>query len=102
SSLDVDALVAGALGRSPIVQQRDAALRAADHTASAARRRRLPSITANAGYSRGLSANGYGAIGEFNPGQNYGYNFGIGLSLPLFSRFQTSENIARAEASADD
>jgi outer membrane protein len=102
ADLDVDALVAGALAGSPQVRQREAALRTAKHTASAARARRLPSISASAGYNRGMSAAGYGAFGEFNPGQNYGFNFGIGVSLPLFTRFQTSEAIAQASANAVD
>jgi outer membrane protein len=78
------------------------ALSAAQYSASAARGRRLPSLSASAGYNRGMSASGYGAIGEFNPGQNYGFSFGLGVSLPLFSRFQTSEVIAQASANATD
>ena len=102
ADLDVDALVAGALARSPLVRQRDAALRAARHSASAARGRRLPSISADARYSRGSSASGYSAFGELNPHQNYGFSFGVGVSLPLFSRFQTSDVIAQASAAAVD
>src|SRR5690606_10929212 len=55
ADLDVEALVAGALARSPVVRQRESTLRAAKYGASAARARRLPSISANAGYSRGMS-----------------------------------------------
>jgi outer membrane protein len=102
ADLDVTALVAGALAGSPLVRQREAALSAAQYSASAARGRRLPSLSASAGYNRGMSASGYGAIGEFNPGQNYGFSFGLGVSLPLFSRFQTSEVIAQASANATD
>jgi outer membrane protein len=102
ADLDVEALVAGALASSPVVRQRESALSAARHSASAARGRRLPSISANAGYNRGMSAPGFGAFGEFNPGQNYGFNFGLGVSLPLFSRFQTSDAIAQASANAAD
>jgi outer membrane protein len=102
AALDVEALVAGALASSPLVRHRESALLAAKHSASAARRRRLPSVSANAGYSRGMSARGYGAFSEFNPDQNYGFSFGLGVSLPLFSRFQTSEAIAQASATATD
>lgn len=102
ADLDVEALVAGALASSPVVRQRESALRAAKYGASAARARRLPSISASAGYSRGMSASGYGAFGEFNPGENYGFSFGVGVSLPLFSRFQTSDAIAQASAGAVD
>jgi outer membrane protein len=102
ADLDVAALVAGALDGSPLVRQRESAWSAAKHSASAARGRRLPSLSANAGYSRGVSASGYGAFGEFNPGQNYGFSFGLGVSLPIFSRFQTSDAIAQAAATAQD
>ena len=102
ADLDVEALVAGALASSPVVRQRESALRAAKYGASAARARRLPSISASAGYNRGMSAAGYGAFGEFNPGENYGFSFGVGVSLPLFSRFQTSDAIAQASAGAVD
>ncbi|HEX2168256.1 MAG TPA: TolC family protein [Longimicrobiales bacterium] len=102
AELDVQALVSGALSSSPLVRQRESALRAAKYRASAARGRRLPSISANAGYNRGMSSAGYGAFGQLNPDQNYGFSFGLGISLPLFSRFQTSEAIAQASASAVD
>src|SRR5690606_30664405 len=70
-------------------------------SASAAKRRRLPSISADAGYSRGMSMQDYGAFGELNP-RNYGFNFGLSFSLPLFSRFQTAESVTQASASAED
>jgi outer membrane protein len=101
ASLNADALVTGAVSGSPLVRQREATVRAARHAAAAARGRRLPSITANAGYNRSVSLNSYRAFGELNP-QNYGFNFGVGLSLPLFSRFQTAETIAQASANAED
>jgi outer membrane protein len=101
ATLDVEALVAGAVAASPLIRLREAALRAARHAASAARGRRLPSLTANAGYSRSMSLNSYEAFGELNP-RNYGFNFGLGVSLPLFSRFQTSETITQAAAAAED
>lgn len=102
ADLDADALVAEALATSPVVRQREAALRAARHTASAANRRRLPTISADAGYSRGASSQGYSAFGDFNPDDRTGFSFGLSFSLPLFSRFQTSQSIAQAEAAAVD
>ena len=102
ADLDVEALVKGALAGSPLVRQGQAGVVAARHSASAARGRRLPSISASGGYSRRMSATDYGAFGELNPGQNYGFSFGLGVSLPLFSRFQTSEAIAQANAGVGD
>jgi outer membrane protein len=48
-----------------------------------------------------MTMQNYGAFGELNP-QNYGFSFGVSGSLPLFSRFQTSAQIADAEAAAQD
>jgi outer membrane protein len=102
ADLNVEGLVAGSLAGSPLVRQRESGFRAAQYSASAARGRLLPSISANAGYNRGMSASGFGAFGELNPRHNYGFSFGLGVSLPLFSRFQTSEAIAQANANATD
>src|SRR5690606_11078150 len=80
---------------------REAQLSAAQHGVSAARGRRLPRIGASAGYSRGMSLPNYSAFRELDP-QNYSFNFGLSLSLPLFSQFQTAEAIGSAEAAAKD
>jgi outer membrane protein len=94
-------LVARALASHPAVHQREAALQAARHRAGAARGRRLPSVTANAGYGRSVNERGYGAFGELNP-LNYGFNFGMTVSMPLFSRFQTANAVAEASAAVHD
>jgi outer membrane protein len=101
AELDPDALVARALASNPIVRQRSAALDAARHRAGASRGRRLPSITANASYSRSVNERGFGAFGELNP-LNYGFNFGMTVSMPLFTRFQTAGAIAEASAAVND
>lgn len=101
ADLDPELLVQRALHGSPQLHQRHAALAAARHSASAARGRRLPSISANAGFNRGMNQPGYGAIGELNP-LNYGFSFGFSASLPVFSRFQTSATIAEADAALED
>ncbi|MEX0907442.1 MAG: TolC family protein [Gemmatimonadota bacterium] len=101
AALDVDQLVARALASSPTVLQRQAALRAAGHRRSAAGASRLPTISASAGYSRSVSAQDFGAIGDIDL-PNSGLSFGFGVSLPLFSRFQTAAAIEQADAAADD
>jgi len=101
ADLDPEQLMALALRASPTIRQRELAVEAAQHRASAARGRRLPSVTANMGYSRSVNQSGYGAFGEFNP-LNHGHSFGLTASLPLFTRFQTSVAVANATAAAQD
>ena len=101
SALSLRDLVARAASTAPDVVAARAGTRAADQQAGAARARRLPSIMANAGYGRSMSLSSYDALWEMNP-QNRAFNFGISASLPLFSKFQTSAAIARADASRDD
>lgn len=101
SALSLKDLVARAVSTAPDVVAAQASVRAADQQAGAARARRLPSITANAGYGRSMSLSSYDALFEMNP-QNRAFNFGISASLPLFSKFQTSAAVARADAARDD
>jgi outer membrane protein len=95
------ALLAAALLRSPLIQQADAAATAASKRASIAHVQRFPTISANAGYGRSMSLSSYEALFELNP-QNHSFNFGIGISIPLFNNFKTSLQIAQAEAGAAD
>jgi outer membrane protein len=99
--LDVDALVDRALASSPTLRQRSAAADAARQRASATRGRRWPTIGLSAGYGRSMRLPNYGAFGELNP-QNYGFDFGLTASLPIFDRFQTSAQVSEASAAAQD
>jgi outer membrane protein len=101
AALSLADLVTRAVRGSPDVIAAQAALKAADQQAGAARARRLPSITANAGYGRSMSLSSYDALFEMNP-QNRSFNFGVGVSVPLFNGFETSATIARADATRDD
>ena len=101
AALSLPDLVARAVSAAPDVVAAQANVRAADQQAGAARARRLPSITANAGYGRSMSLSSYDALWEMNP-QNRAFNFGISASLPLFNGFETSTAIARADATRDD
>lgn len=102
ATLDGDALVARALATSPQILAARASVQQAQKQASAARGRRLPSLTLSGSFNRGDSDRGlFSSWGEINP-ENRGASFNLGLSLPLFTRFQTSQQIAQAEAAADD
>ncbi len=100
-SISLPDLVARAVNGAPDVLAAQASARAADQQAGAARARRLPSISASAGYGRSMSLSSYDAMFEMNP-QNRAFNFGLSASVPLFNGFQTSATIARADASRDD
>ncbi len=101
TSLDADALVERALSSSPTVLQRHAAVVTAENQSSAARALRWPSISGSFGYSRSMRRDGYLAWGDFNP-RNYSFGFGLSASLPVFTRFQTSAQITRADADEED
>lgn len=101
ASLSLSDLVARAISSSPDVIAAQASARAADQQARAARARRLPTISANAGYARSMSLSSYDALFEMNP-QNRSFNFGLGVSVPLFNGFRTSAAVARADATHDD
>jgi outer membrane protein TolC len=102
AGIEADALVQRAVTVSPTVLQRIAAAQAADQQVSAARGSRWPTISSNFGWSRSAGATGFGAIGDFNPNDRRGWNFGVSASLPLFNRFQNSGNIATAQAQSED
>ena len=89
-------LVTRAFEVSPLLKQGDARVSAARHRASAARGERLPTISVNGGYNRGLQEDDYGALWNLNP-RNFGFNFGVNVSLPIFSGFQRFESVARAD-----
>ena len=100
-TLSVAELVKRAQTSAPEVLAAEASVRAAAQQASAARARRLPTISANAGFTRSMSLSSYDALFEFNP-QNRDFRFGLTASLPIFDGFRTSADIARADAVRDD
>ena len=101
ATLAVDSLVALAVAHNPAVAQRAAQEHAADRRAAAARGARLPRISLSAGYGRSMNLSSYQAFGELNP-QNTMLDFGLNVSLPLFTRFGTSAQIAQADAQVED
>lgn len=102
SALDADALVARALGSSPAVRAAEARTRQAEKQASASHGTRWPTISMSGGYNRGSSERGlFDAWGTFAH-DNQGANLSLSVQLPIFRGFQTSAQIAQAEAGADD
>ncbi|CAN5722952.1 hypothetical protein BH23GEM10_BH23GEM10_06700 [soil metagenome] len=101
AELNVEQLVADAVVNSPDVLQRMAALRAAGHRRSAASAQRWPTVSMSGSYGRSGSARGYGGFGELDL-PNSGTGMSMSISLPLFSRFQTSRAIGAAAAAEQD
>jgi outer membrane protein len=99
ASLDEAALVARARAQSPAVVAAHAAAAAADSRAASTRSTRWPRITASASFNRGMSLRSYDAFFQFNP-RNHGFSFGLGGTIPLFTGFQTTSQIAQASAAA--
>lgn len=101
ANLNVDALVAQALRTSPVMRRAEANVAATRHRAAAARGARWPRINASVGYGRSMGLSSYEAFKQFNP-QNWSFEFNYSVSVPLFTRFQTSNAIATAEANSRD
>ncbi|NIM49869.1 MAG: TolC family protein, partial [Gemmatimonadales bacterium] len=96
--LDANELVARARSNSPRVARAEAEAARAGFDASAARGRRWPTISANANFTRAASVQSYDAFFDFNPLDRW-FGFGLSVSVPLFTGFQTSQAIAQATAS---
>ncbi len=98
SVLDVDELVQRAFDANPSVAQAFSQEASARSSAAAAKGSWLPTVSLNASWARQLSARDFGAVFEFNPTQNRGYNFGIQVGWQIFNGFDRSFQIANANA----
>jgi outer membrane protein len=99
SGLGADSLVDRALRGHPQVGRLESVASAAHLRASAARGGRWPSVSVDASFSRGTSLQSYEALFDFNP-RNRTFGFGISVSYPIFTGFQTSAQIAQADMDA--
>ena len=99
ATLDATQLVATALAGHARIAQLDASARSAGAQASFAGARRWPSVNANLGLGRSMSLSSYDALFEPNP-RNRSFSFGLSVTLPVFSGFETSAQIARTDAQA--
>lgn len=101
ATLDAEALVATALKANPDVRRLQAEADAAHLEAAAVRGGRWPTVSLNASLGRSMGLSNYGALFELNP-QNRSLGVNIGVSVPLFQRFQTSAQIAQATVTAEN
>jgi outer membrane protein len=101
SALEEQALVDRALQVHPLLREAEAAVATARANSSVARGTRWPSVSGGFGFSRGASSSDFRTFGEINP-LNHGWNASLGLSLPLFTGFETSHRIEVAETNERD
>jgi outer membrane protein len=99
SGLDPEALVTRAYEVSPRLREIALTATQAEHQRQAAGAARWPAISADASFGRSVGAEGYGALFEPNP-FDHSFSFGIGLSLPLFSQYQTTQRVTQARVAA--
>lgn len=90
-------LVQRALTIHPVIAQRDFQVSSNSKTASAARGSWLPTLDLSGSLSRGSNQQGFGAVYEFNPRDDSGYGFQLGLSWPIFNGFQRQQQIGQAD-----
>ncbi|MFO7260470.1 MAG: TolC family protein [bacterium] len=99
--LDEEALVARALEAAPRLLELAATAAAAGHAAGAVWWSRWPQVSLQASFSRAMYLQSDEALFELNP-RNRTFSLGISAQVPLFSRFQVSQQIAQANAAAED
>jgi outer membrane protein len=100
-TLDDAAIIAAAVRGNPAVLEAAAAVDAAEEDADAARGDWWPRLSASLVLNRGISVGSYDALTELNP-ENRTVSFGLSASIPIFDRFQRSQQTAAANAAADD
>ena len=96
ATLDLERLVARGLAGSPTVGVAEVTRVARQSALSAARSTRWPSISLTSSFDRGSYGPDQTALFDFDPG-DFGGRIGLNVTIPLFSRFQTSQQIAAAE-----
>lgn len=101
TTLDAEALVTRAHEASPQLRQIGLMAQQAEHQRRAAGAERWPTVSVNTSFGRSIGAQGYGALFEPNPfDQNF--SFGLGISIPIFNQYQTSQRITQARMAADN
>lgn len=96
ASLDVEELVAAAVREGPAVGAAEAARSVSRSQLGSAKATRWPSLSLNSGFSRDSFGLERAALFDFNPEDMAGY-LRLSVSIPVFRRFETSQQIAGAE-----
>jgi outer membrane protein len=101
-SLSADDLVARAQASSPPILQQLAQLQVGEAQARAARGSRWPSLSMSFGFNQRTFAQEREALFDPWPDQGRYGSTSFSLSIPIFSRFQTSARIAEAQVALDN
>jgi outer membrane protein len=101
-SLNADDLVARAQASSPVVLQQLAQLEVGAAQAKVARGSRWPSLSMSFGFNQRTFAQEREALFDVWPDQGRYGSTSFSLSIPIFSRFQTSARIAEAQVALDN
>jgi outer membrane protein len=102
AALDAGDLVARAQASSPLILQQMAQLEVGVAQAKAARGSRWPSLSMSFGFNQRTFALEKGALFDPWPDQGRYGSTSFSLTIPIFSRFQTSARIAEAQVAADN
>lgn len=97
ATLDVEDLVERALSASPRVREVHATSRANQAALKGQRSTRWPSVSLNTFVGRSSFGLDQNALFDVNP-EDFGGSIGLSFSIPLFQRFETSYQIATADA----
>jgi outer membrane protein len=100
--LDEDELVDRARASNPLILQQTAQLEVTGSQVKAARGSRWPSLTVSFGFNQRTFAQEKDALFDMWPDQGRYGSTSFSLSIPVFSRFQTSARIAEAQVAADN
>lgn len=100
--LDEDELVDRARASNPLIVQQSAQLEVTGSQVKAARGSRWPSVSVSFGFNQQTFAAEREALFDMWPDQGRYGSTSLSLSIPVFSRFQTSARIAEAQVAADN
>lgn len=96
AALIVDELVATALIESPSVGAAEAARAVSQSRLGSTKASRWPTLSLSSGFSRGSFGSDRSALFDWNP-EDFAGSLRLSVSVPLFQRFQTTQQIASAD-----
>lgn len=96
ASLNVEELVAAALQESPSVGAAEASRAVRRSQLGSAKASRWPTLSLTSGFSRGSFGSERTALFDWNP-EDFAGRLRLSVSIPLFRRFETSQQIASAD-----